>query len=207
MQPADTPAGCAVFGTTFHPPRRCRRMPRNALGCSRRVQPVCNHYLASPLFRRPCLWPVMLKVLAPLCRWAGSSATSRRRRRGRASGDANSALSAAASNGRPVPGGSAGRCQPGRSCDDAEAARLQANETARPRGVHGPTPAECWAARRGLTADERASFLEAVQRAEGELRQVPRNPVGPPPHRLGDTGVARAAIRTVLLTQGWLRLT
>jgi transposase InsO family protein len=44
------------------------------------------------------------------------------------------------------------------TCDDAEAARLQANETARPWGCRGPTPAEVWAQRRPLTNAERSGF-------------------------------------------------
>jgi hypothetical protein len=47
--------------------------------------------------------------------------------------------------------------------DDVEAARLQANETARPWGYRGPTPAEMWAQRRPLFDAERRVFAATVQ--------------------------------------------
>src|SRR5262249_11848050 len=36
--------------------------------------------------------------------------------------------------------------------DDVQAARDEANATARPRGLHGPTPEQAWAARRPVSA-------------------------------------------------------
>jgi transposase InsO family protein len=54
--------------------------------------------------------------------------------------------------------------------DDVAAARLEANATARPRGPHGPTPDDAWAARRPLRAAERTLFHALVNR----LRQVVR---------------------------------
>jgi transposase-like protein len=41
---------------------------------------------------------------------------------------------------------------------DTEAARTEANTTARPRRLHGSTPQQTWDARTPLTADERAHF-------------------------------------------------
>jgi transposase InsO family protein len=54
------------------------------------------------------------------------------------------------------------------SCDDVEAARLQANETARPWRLHGPTPGEVWQQRRRISAKERTVFSELVTRQEQE---------------------------------------
>ena len=58
------------------------------------------------------------------------------------------------------------------TCDDAEAARAEANATARPRGLSKPTPDEAWQARHRLSRAERAYFRAAVdqhrQRARAE---------------------------------------
>jgi transposase InsO family protein len=47
-------------------------------------------------------------------------------------------------------------------CDDVEAARLEANATARPRGFNAPTPDEAWAARSPISAAERSRFQATV---------------------------------------------
>jgi hypothetical protein len=44
------------------------------------------------------------------------------------------------------------------TCDDLDAARDQANETARPHGTAGPTPAQAWHARVPVSDEERAAF-------------------------------------------------
>lgn len=54
------------------------------------------------------------------------------------------------------------------TCDDVEAARLQANQTARPHGFNQPVPDDLWAGRVALTDAERRAFLEAVARARPE---------------------------------------
>jgi transposase InsO family protein len=46
--------------------------------------------------------------------------------------------------------------------DDVEAARLEANATARPRGPNGPTPDQAWAARSPISADARLHFQATV---------------------------------------------
>ena len=51
------------------------------------------------------------------------------------------------------------------SCEDLEAARLEANETARPRGCNGPTPDELWANRVPISQQERDSFKAAVEKS------------------------------------------
>jgi Integrase core domain len=49
------------------------------------------------------------------------------------------------------------------TCDDMEAARLQANELARPWGLTGPPPAQIWQSRKVLCRQEREKFARTVQ--------------------------------------------
>jgi hypothetical protein len=61
------------------------------------------------------------------------------------------------------------------TCDDVEAARCQANETARPWGHCGPTPDEAFAGRRRVSEQERHAFHLAYGRfelAEREARDI-----------------------------------
>jgi hypothetical protein len=58
------------------------------------------------------------------------------------------------------------------TCEDAEAARPQANQTARPWGARGPTPDQDWASRQRVGAAERFAFLEAVRQWEREARRA-----------------------------------
>ena len=55
--------------------------------------------------------------------------------------------------------------------DDVTAARLEANATARPRGLDQPTPDDCWRTRPLITADERAAFQLSVERQRQALWQ------------------------------------
>src|SRR5262249_39685370 len=61
---------------------------------------------------------------------------------------------------------------------DLETARRLANETARPRGPKGLTPAEAWARRQPISAEERRAFAETVNRLEPEARQRRNVPLG-----------------------------
>lgn len=45
---------------------------------------------------------------------------------------------------------------------DTEAARAQANATARPRGLNQPTPDQSWHARPSLTAEQRSAFADTL---------------------------------------------
>jgi transposase InsO family protein len=59
------------------------------------------------------------------------------------------------------------------TCDDLEAARWEANATARLRGVNGPSPDETWASRELIGAAERQQFQKAVAcYREAELAKV-----------------------------------
>lgn len=57
------------------------------------------------------------------------------------------------------------------TCDDVEAARLQANETGRPFGSHGPSPDEKWQTREPIRDEERVAFAAEYQRQLASERQ------------------------------------
>jgi transposase InsO family protein len=54
----------------------------------------------------------------------------------------------------------------------AEAARQEANETARPRRLHGATPNEVWEARPRLSAAGREEFVARARRYQAEAREA-----------------------------------
>jgi transposase InsO family protein len=93
------------------------------------------------------------------------------------------------------------------TCDDAEAARLQANETARPWGCGGPTPAEVWAHRRPLTNAERTGFevtCKEMVANEYAVRDIkPKSKMS----RSEQAAVDRAAIARALVAVGILSFT
>jgi hypothetical protein len=94
------------------------------------------------------------------------------------------------------------------NCDDVEAARLQANELARPWGTDQDTPDIAWAERRPITREQRADFSAAVQQAESELRQtkteglLPGMPLGPKDM----ASARRESIARALTAQGFLKV-
>lgn len=86
---------------------------------------------------------------------------------------------------------SARRGYPGEwTCDDTEAAREQANETARPWGAAGPTPGQRWEERLPISAAERAAFGQAVA---GEVQ-------GRDGQTLRRAAISRALVARSLLT-------
>jgi len=93
---------------------------------------------------------------------------------------------------------------PGGAGMRARAARLQANETARPAGLHGPTPEEVWRQRQPITARARSSFARRVCRLARETRQSeglsPEHAL-PPSVR---ARLERAAISRALASHGYL---
>jgi hypothetical protein len=102
----------------------------------------------------------------------------------------------------------AGAGRPGAwTCDDAEAARQQANQTARPWGVCGPTPGEVWQGRRPVGGEERAAFGETVRRLEREAWQEQGYPAEGPLGRPEQAAVFRTALRRALVAHGLLRFT
>src|SRR5262249_33405216 len=101
---------------------------------------------------------------------------------------------------------SAGR--PGQwACDDAEAARLEANQTARPWGVRGATPEEVWQGRPPVRAEERAAFAETVRGLELQARAEQGYGPGAELDRTAQSAVNRAALRRALVAHGLLRFT
>ena len=92
------------------------------------------------------------------------------------------------------------------NCDDVEAARLQANELARPWGTDADTPQIAWIERDPITPEVRAGFAAAVRLAEAELRQtkqpelLPGMPLGPK----DEASIRREALSRALTAQGFL---
>ncbi len=93
------------------------------------------------------------------------------------------------------------------SCDDVEAARLEANETARPWGHRGPTPEEAWRERAPIVAEERAAFRKAVRRLECGARQQQDCPPDIALDPVVQAAVDRVAIRRALAAHGLLTFT
>jgi len=93
------------------------------------------------------------------------------------------------------------------TCDDAEAARLEANETARPWGYRVPTPEHVWNERRPLTNAERKAFGAAVRRMEREERANRRIGAATPLGRAAQTALNRAALSRALVALGVLQFT
>ena len=84
--------------------------------------------------------------------------------------------------------------------DDAEAARWEANATARPHGCTGPTPEECWTARTPIAAEERTLFQATVERLRQEAISDPNEAKDAQTNRATD----RPSIRRALEQLGYL---
>jgi len=88
--------------------------------------------------------------------------------------------------------------------DDTEAARLEANTTARPRRLKGQTPEQVWEARSPLTNEERTRFAATVE----TLRREERTERGLPPDetlkRCQHAAVDRIALRRALVAHDLL---
>ena len=93
------------------------------------------------------------------------------------------------------------------TCDDAEAARLEANQTALPWGSRGPTPDEAWQARRPIAPGERAAFAETARRLEREARQEQGCPPDGPLVPVVQAAMSRVALRRALVAHGLLTFT
>ena len=88
--------------------------------------------------------------------------------------------------------------------DDTEAARLEANATARPHGPSGPTPDEAWAVRRRLSAADRTLFQATVARLQPEARREHDQPDAGCLDVMTQRAVDRMAIRRALEEHGYL---
>lgn len=82
--------------------------------------------------------------------------------------------------------------------DNAAAAQVEANATARPQGETGPTPNEIWQTRRPITPQERWLFQETIDQRRAELG--PTESVS----RKEDRRLQREAIRRALDEHGIL---
>src|SRR5581483_4085790 len=89
----------------------------------------------------------------------------------------------------------------------AEAARLEANQTARPWGVSGATPEQTWLGRRPVVPTGRTAFATVVRRHRVEARREqglpPDGPLPPPLQAAAD----RTALRRSLAEHGLLTYT
>jgi transposase InsO family protein len=98
------------------------------------------------------------------------------------------------------------------TCDDVEAARLEANDQARPRGRTGPSPNALWNSRSPITPEERSGFLAALAlaREEEALKMIESIQTPPGCRPAGSLNlaqratVARRATRRVLVDSGLL---
>lgn len=90
------------------------------------------------------------------------------------------------------------------TCDDVEAAVLQANETARPKGLRGPTPTEMWEGRKAISEAQRKMFYRTYRMhhaRECSERGLYWNPL----LRHGEqASIDRVAIRRSLVEHGFL---
>jgi transposase InsO family protein len=86
--------------------------------------------------------------------------------------------------------------------DDVEAARMQANATARPHGDSRPTPDETWSARRSIGTAERELFRDAVAKYREEVRDHGGWPEDLEPCQ--SRAIDRQAIARALVEHGYL---
>jgi hypothetical protein len=90
------------------------------------------------------------------------------------------------------------------TCDDVEAARRQANETARPWGHQGLTPQEAWRSRSPILVQERTDLDALLLELEAEARKDQGYPPQIPLSRTEQAAVNRVAIQRALVKQGLL---
>jgi hypothetical protein len=88
--------------------------------------------------------------------------------------------------------------------DDAAAAQLDANATARPRGPHGPTPDQLWNDRTTVTAQERDIFQAVLERRRTEARMEQGEPLKGLLSPKNQRSLDRKAIRRALCELGYL---
>ena len=87
---------------------------------------------------------------------------------------------------------------------ELETAQQQANETARPRGPKGPTPAEAWRQRTRIGAAERQLFGQTLAILEREVRQARELPLDEDLGRRRVAAVQREVLRRALMAHGYL---
>ena len=90
------------------------------------------------------------------------------------------------------------------SCDDVEGARLQANQTARPYGLIGPTPDDVWQYRQFPEDSERSAFADIVQRYQDETWKEQGYLPGVELSSAQQDSLDRVAISRALIEAGYL---
>ena len=91
--------------------------------------------------------------------------------------------------------------------DDAEAARQQANETARPWGANGLTPETVWCKRQAIEPAERQAFAATLAGHEKEARSEQGSPGGDSFDGTLTAAQRREAVVTTLCGQRILEFT
>jgi transposase InsO family protein len=91
--------------------------------------------------------------------------------------------------------------------DDAEAALLEANATARPRGPLGPSPDQLWSDRTPITEAERHRFSITVADRLQEIEADQGWPHENPKDDMHQRAMDREAIRLALVEHGYLYFT
>jgi transposase InsO family protein len=90
---------------------------------------------------------------------------------------------------------------------DAAAARCEANATARPRGLLGPSAEELWAARTPIAPEEREAFWQSAVSRYEELAAASGEPPASAREEMYRRSLDRQAIRRALLEHGYLYVT
>ena len=89
---------------------------------------------------------------------------------------------------------------------DLASAMRQANRTARPRGANGATPAEAFAARRALRAEEREAFLQTRACAIAHAVTLHKAEHGKMPSCVKRAAILRKATQHALCELGYLKI-
>ena len=93
------------------------------------------------------------------------------------------------------------------TADDLEAARMDANFSARPWGFSGPSPIQKWDSRAPITTSARDLFIQTVE-SESQMARLEMGLPGTGSlNRVAQADVARASVRRALETLGYLLFT
>ena len=90
------------------------------------------------------------------------------------------------------------------TCDDIEAARLQANFTTHPNGPMSSTPQQAWLARRSLTQTERVSFRQVYDQYRDQERRTRADQAQAVMGWAAEASIDRVAIARALVECGYL---
>ena len=90
---------------------------------------------------------------------------------------------------------------------DAAAARCEANATARPRGLRGPSAEELWAGRTPIAPEERQAFWHSAASRYEELAAASGEPPASAGAEMHRRSLDRQAIRGALVEHGYLFIT